>query len=112
MTPAEPFTFVLALIVGVLAVTRVTRLIVDDSYPPMERVREWYVSKVPERWMPLVECPWCAAPYVTLPAVGWFALLVAFPSWTAVVWVWWIVNGWAAVSWLAAFLTLRDEPPD
>lgn len=112
MRPDNEYLFTIALIVGVLAVTRVVRLIVDDSYPPVEKFRQWYVAKVPERWGTLVECPWCAAPYVAAPAVAWFAALVARPSWTWLVWTWWIVNGWAAVSWLASFLTLRDEPPD
>ena len=53
-----------------------------------------------------------AAPYLALPAVGWFATLVAFPDWTANVWLWWVVNGWAAASWVAAFLTVRDIPPE
>lgn len=102
----------LAAIVCVLAVTRATRLVVDDTYPPIERFRVWFVTKVPEQWGPLIECPWCAAPYLALPAVVWFASLVAFPDWTANLYVWWIVNGWAAVSWLAAWLTVRDIPSD
>lgn len=112
MNPAQPFYFVLAIIVGVLAVTRVTRLIVDDTYPPTEWFKARMMRRLPERWHQIFECPWCCAPYVALPAVAWFALLVRFPDWTWMVWWWWIANGWAAVSWVAAYLTLRDEPPD
>lgn len=103
---------ILAVVVGVLAVTRATHLVVDDTYPPIEKFRQWYVTKVPDEWGPLVECPWCAAPYIALPAVIWFASLIAFPDWTVNLYIWWIVNGWAAASWVAAFLTLRDVPPE
>ena len=112
MTPDEPFVLVIAIIVGVLSVTRVVRLIVDDAWPPVTRLRDIYARKASEEWLPLIECPWCVAPYVSLPAVAWFALLVAFPSWTAVLWIWWVVNAWAAVSWLAAYISMRDIPPE
>lgn len=112
MRPENPYLFTVALIVLVLAVTRATRLIVDDTYPPVERFRQWFVGKVPDEWGKLVECPWCCSPYLALGAVGWFTLLVAFPSWTWLVYVWWIVNGTGALSWMAAFLTLRDEPAE
>lgn len=108
----EPWDVLLAVVVATLAVTRATRLVVDDTYPPIEHFREWFVNKVPDEWGPLVECPWCSAPYLALPAVAWLATLFAFPDWTANIYIWWIVNGWAAISWLAAFLTVRDIPPD
>ena len=112
MTRDDPFMLVLALITGILALTRAVRLVVDDEYPPMVKIREWYCKHTSEQWNPLIECPWCAAPYLAVPAVAGFALLVAFPSWTALLWAWWIVNGWAAASWLASFLNVRDTPPD
>jgi hypothetical protein len=112
MRVADHYTFTLALITGILAVTRVVRLIVDDTWPPMLWARQKLQMQLPEHWGVLVDCPWCVAPYVAVPAVGWFALLVGFPSWTWLVWVWWIVNGWAAVSWVAAWLTMRDVPSD
>lgn len=123
----DPFMLVLAIITGLLAVTRVTRLIVDDDYPPIVWLKDRYVvwlvrkfraeesnenARRADRWAKLVECPWCTAPYVALPAVVWFALLVQFPTWTVNNWLWWCVNGWAAASWVAAFATLRDQPPD
>lgn len=103
---------ILGIIVGTLALTRALRLVVDDEYPPMVRAREWYCRHTPEEWNPLIECPWCAAPYLALPAVIWFASLVAFPTNTVNNWAWWIINGWAAGSWVAAYLTVRDIPPD
>lgn len=108
----EPLPLLLAVAVGVLAVARVVRLVVDDEYPPVLKVKEAYLRHAPLDWQPLVECPWCVAPYVALPAVLWFASLVAWPDATWNVYLWWIVNGWAAVAWAAAWLTLRDVPPD
>lgn len=103
--------FALAVAVGVLAVARAVRLVVDDDYPPMETLREAYLRHSPQRWNALIECPWCVAPYLAAPAVAWFATLIAFDNtWND--WLWWLINGWAAVSWAAAWLTLRDVPPD
>ena len=106
------FVTVLMAIVGVLAVARVVRLVVDDSWPPMVKARNAYAAKVSDEWLPLVECPWCVAPYVALPAVIWGGITWANPTWTVNNWIWWLVNGWAAVSWLASYITLRDIPPE
>ena len=106
------FTLLLMVVTGLVALARATRLVVDDAYPPMERIRAWYVNRTSEAWNPLVECPWCAAPYLAVPAVAWFAITYHFTDWTVNTWIWWLVNGWAAASWLAAYLTLRDIPPE
>jgi hypothetical protein len=61
--------------------------------------------RVPEKWGVLVECPWCVAPYVTVINLAW--------AWsTDLHWTWWFGNVWAAVSWIAAYLCLRDIPPE
>jgi len=112
MTLDEPFPLLLAVVVGTLAAARVVRLVVDDDWPPVAKLREWYVTKATEQWQPLIECPWCVGVYVAGPAVVWFASLVAWPDATANLYAWWIVNGWLAVAWAAAYLCLRDVPPD
>jgi len=100
-----PFVLVCAFVVGTLAVTRITRLIVDDDYPPVQWATNHFTRRVPERWGVLVECPWCVAPYVTVVDLAW--------AWsTDLHWTWWFGNTWAAVSWLAAYLCLRDIPPE
>ncbi len=105
LTFSEPFTLVCAFVVGVLAVTRVTRLIVDDQFPPVRWMADQYVRHASEKWEVLVECPWCVSVYVALVDVIW--------AWsTDLHWTFWFGNTWAAVSWLAAYLTLRDTPPD
>ena len=106
------FVVIATAIVAVLAVTRATRLIVDDTYPPVLWAKGKFVNAVGEKWAELVECPWCTAPYLAALEVAWVGLLVRFPHWSANTWIWWLVNGWAALSWLAAYLTVRDIPPD
>lgn len=108
----DPFPLLLAIAVGVLAVARAVRLVVDDSWPPIKRAREWYVDRASVDWQPLVECPWCVSVYFSLPAVLWFASLVAWPHAEWNLWLWWILNGWAALSWAVAYLCLRDVPPE
>lgn len=101
----EPFVLICAAIVGTLAVARITRLIVDDAYPPMDWLTDQFARRVPEKWAPLVECVWCVSPYVALPDILW--------AWGSDLhWSWWLVNVWAAVSWIAGFLGVRDIPPD
>lgn len=112
MTPDSPLVLVAAVITGVLAVTRATRLIVDDRYPPTEWLKFWLVRRLPEKWHEVLQCPWCVSPYLAFPAVLWFATLVAWPGALWNLALWWIVNATAAVSWVAAFATLRDQPPD
>lgn len=120
LTFSEPFVLICAFVVGTLAVTRMVRLIVDDEFPPMIWLRDRYIDAVTRhardaddddtrrrahRWATLVECPWCVAPYVTFVDLVW--------AWsTGLHWTWWFGNVWAAVSWLAAYLTLRDIPPE
>ena len=105
LTFSEPFVLICAVVIGTLAVTRITRLIVDDDYPPVRWATAKFQLHVPERWAVLVECPWCVAPYVTLGDLAW--------AWaTDLHWTWWFGNVWAAVSWVAAFLCMRDVPAD
>lgn len=103
---------VLAVAIGVLAATRLVRLIVDDDWPPIMRARDRYVNRVSAEWAPLVECPWCVGVYVALPATLWFASLVAWPGATWNLYLWWICNGWMALAWAVAWLNLRDLPPE
>lgn len=105
LTFDDPFVLICAFVVGTLAVTRITRLIVDDDYPPIQWATEQYARRAPDKWVKLVECPWCVAPYVTVVDMAW--------AWsTGLHWTFWFANVWAAVSWLASFLCVRDIPPD
>lgn len=99
-----------AFVVGVLAVARVVRLIVDDDYPPMVWARRKFVEHVPDDWSELVECPFCVAPYVTAVAAGltWWS----FNGDGKLDWWWWVPTLWLAVSYLAAMVNTRDVPPE
>lgn len=112
MSLDDPWPLLLGVVVGVLAVARVVRLIVDDEFPPIVSAVAWWRDRASVDWKPLVDCPWCTAPYLALPAVLWFSSLIAWPGATWNLWLWWIVNGWAAVSWAVAYICLRDVPPE
>ena len=43
-----------AFLVGVIATGRLTRLVVDDDWPPVVWLREKYILAVPEKWGELV----------------------------------------------------------
>lgn len=73
---------VLALIVGVLAVARITRLLTEDRLTI--GYRRWVVKRTGEDSMLsyLVHCPWCMSLWVALPVMPLVALLP--PLWTIV----------------------------
>lgn len=117
---STPAVLLLAVLTGTLAVARATRLITSDRYPPMLWLRlrfiNWTYAGPDWRkgWQPLAECPFCVAPYAAAVNLTW-ALIVSpwagdFSTWSAG-WWWWIVNLWAAVSYAAAMVVVRDEPP-
>jgi len=106
VTVSEPFVLLLAIAVGVLACARVVRLLIDDDFPPVLKVRVWYLNRTADsNWQGLFECPWCMAPYITLPNI-----LFAWASGLA--WYWWLPNAWAAASWAVSYVSLRDIPPE
>lgn len=94
-----------AFVIGSLAVARVTRLIVDDDFPPTMWLRRTYVSHTSEAWGKLVECPFCFSFWLAAADTGW-----AFG--TKLHWTWWLVNLIFAGAYVAAMVTVRDLPPD
>jgi hypothetical protein len=99
-------TLLAAFTVGVIAVARLTRLVVDDDWPPMVWFRrKWDRLTENSTWSVLVECYWCVSPYIAAVDIGW-AILANLH------WTWWLVNGWLAVSWLASYMCFRDIPAD
>lgn len=129
-------TLTAALLIGTLAVARAVRLVTSDAYPPMRVLRDWWTARQVNRdwglpdnpvteersgirygWGPLLTCPFCFAPYAAAVDLAWAVWAGApwvFPDGTGWSWgdVWWLVNTWAAVSYLAAMVVVRDEPAD
>lgn len=100
---------VAAFVVAVVATSRLTRLFVDDDWPPIVRLREWWVMRVSEGWAVLVDCPFCVAVYVAGVNVGaWMAAYFIDVEW--VWWLWWVPNVFLTVAYLAAILNTRDIP--
>lgn len=97
---------VAAFVVAVVSAARLTRLVVDDHWPPMVWFRGvWDRAWGNSPWVTLVECPFCVAPYFAAAIVAWAAL-------SDLHWTWWAFNGWLTVSYLASMLNVRDIPAE
>jgi hypothetical protein len=93
-------------LIGTLAVARAARFVVFDEYPPMLWLRlKWFVLLGDSNWKKLMDCAFCAAPYL---AAG----DMAFAYFTDFHWSWWMVNIWLAVSYVAAIVVAYDEPEE
>lgn len=90
-----------AVLVGILASARLTRLLVRDTWPPSVWVRlKWAEITKDGVWSDLVECPWCAAPWIV--GVNMVLALVTdlHPAW-------WAFNGWMAASLVVSWVTKK-----
>lgn len=95
--------YALAVGVGILSVGRLTRLITQDSFPPVVWLRmKWDAKTEGGGWNLLLHCHWCLAPWLVLPIGAW-ALLTDFH------WSWWLFNGWLAIAYLTSMIVERDE---
>lgn len=110
------FWMILAFTIGVIAVGRAARLLVHDDFPPAAALRSWWGRHLPEAWQSILwnddtgtGCPFCMAPYLAAGNLAWIWVAGVEPDgfWSL---AWWAVNLWAAGSYLAAILVVRDEP--
>jgi undecaprenyl pyrophosphate phosphatase UppP len=98
----------LAIVVGVVGVARLTRAIVHDDFPPSVWWRmQWSKWTNDGPWAKLFLCWWCLSFWVALVCIGWFLLIDVAPFF---LWSWWIFWGGLALGYLAAMLIVRDEP--
>lgn len=97
------FVAVLAILTAWFGTARLTRIITHDDYPPAEWVRSHWVARAGEKWGPLVECIWCAQPYVVLACLAW-------GYFTELHWSWWAFWVWMAFSQAGSTLLAYDEP--
>jgi hypothetical protein len=101
---------VLAIVVAVLGVARLTRAIVYDDFPPSVWWRiKWSEWTKDGPWANLFLCWWCLSFWVALFCIGWF-LIGLLVTWIA--WAWWIFWGGLALGYLAAMVIVRDEPKE
>ena len=92
-----------ALIIGIIATARFTRLFIDDEFPPVMWIKEKFVMAVPLKWGMLVDCGFCFATWPGLINLVW--------AWQSDLhWTWWFANLWFAGIYLAAMLHARDVP--
>ena len=111
----SPLLIATALLIGTVAVARFTRLATSDAYPPAVWLRlKWLNLTRNGKWSPLLTCPFCFAPYAAAADLAW-AYSVDLTTWAdlwSAGWWWWAVNVWLAVSYAAAMIVVRDEPPE
>lgn len=92
-----------ALACWLIASARLTRLLTQDAFPPLVKVRAWWDAKTEDSlWNPLLHCHWCASPWVV-------ALVGAWGYFTSLHWTWWAFTAWLSISYLAAIIVHRDE---
>jgi hypothetical protein len=105
----DPLLIVAAVIVAVFGIGRTVRLLTYDDFPPSIWVRSlWNRVTRGSLWHKIVTCLWCASPYITAICMGWFFLGLFL--WQPLLIAWWIVWGFAALSYAASILVRRDEP--
>lgn len=103
-------TYVVAILTLLFGVGRLARVITYDDFPPSAAVRAaWDTITNDGPWSKLAHCFWCLTPWITLVAMGWWALGVAIEPFA---WLWWIFWGWLALSYVASMIVARDEPAD
>lgn len=98
------------LLVGALAVlvwigssARLTRLLTQDSFPPVVRVRmAWDVKTEGSPWNDLAHCHWCLAPWVV-------AVMGAWGYFTSLHWSWWVASVWLTVAYATSWTVHHDE---
>jgi hypothetical protein len=91
-----------AFLVAALSTARLVRLAAFDHYPPARWVRDrWDRWTGNSEWNLLGHCAYCLAPWVGLGVLLW-GYLTDFNQ------VWWWVNGWLAVAYVAAIVVSYD----
>lgn len=101
------FHLVAAFIVGTLAVARINRLIVWDTYPPVAHLRAWWDGRTGDSsWNELLHCGYCFGVW----ASGAQMVAVGLQVWLLgeLHWVWWAVNIWLAMAYLSAIVMAYD----
>lgn len=98
-----PYREVVTAVIAVGAAARLTRLVVEDEYPPMVWIRmQWDRVTRDGGWSKLAHCGWCASPYMAALVLG-VGYLLDWPTW------WYAVTAWLAASYAAGWIVYHDE---
>lgn len=101
MVVTEILYIIAAVLVGVLSTARVTRLVTEETWPPVVWLRvHWDRITDHGPWYDLVECPWCLAPWLVAPNLVLAVVTDLHP-------VWWIINGWLAASLATSWVAIK-----
>lgn len=101
MVVTEILYIIAAVLVGVLSTARLTRLVTEDSWPPVVWLRvKWDAITDHGPWYDLVDCPWCLAPWLVAPNLILAVATDLHP-------VWWIINGWLAASLATSWVAIK-----
>lgn len=101
------FTIVTA-VVAFLGVARAVRIVVHEEFPPGRWVRNtWIRITKGGQWSDVVTCHWCNAPYLIAGSMIWFA--IGLWAWEPLLWAWWAVHLWGALSYAASWVVHHDE---
>lgn len=98
--------YILAFAIGTLGTARITKLLVEDQFPPTAKLRNAWVKTFTNRdsdWVELFLCGFCMSVWVAGAniAVAYFS---DFHT------VWWVLNGWLAAAYLSGIIIARDVP--
>lgn len=106
LTHPTDFQWVCIAVVATLSTARIVRLLAFDHYPPAEWVRaQWDAITDASGWNLLLHCAYCLAPWTGLGVLLWGY----FTDWNT---VWWLINGWLALSYTAAVFVAYDGDDD
>ena len=96
-------TTAMAVVLTIGATARVVRLATVDEFPPIVAAKARLVTRYGmDHWShTLVSCPWCAAPWLLLPAMA-----------SALLWhddLWWrLAAAWLTGSYVVGAVVSRD----
>lgn len=92
-----------AVVVGLFSSARLTRLVVEDTFPPMVWLRvKWDTITNDGPWSLLAHCHWCLSLWMVIP-IGLWGWLTELQT------AWWVFNVWLAAGYVAGMIVERDE---
>jgi hypothetical protein len=112
MSPAfyelYPWFGIVTALVAAAGVARAVRLLVHEDFPPARWIRHrWITLTKGGQWTEVLTCHWCNAPYLMAGSIVWFSL--GLWLWEPLLWAWWAVHLWAALSYLASWIVHHDD---